>query len=178
MRYKYSKIAFVCCLIFTALIVMTILFTLGFFIDVEKKQFNNVILLVSAFLISCAFMYGGEYFNKYITLSDEQMFFNSFRFKGKIHPISFNVKYVDVWSVTSRTLPLLGIWAIKIKAKNLPHEITISFCFQKHRKLYSCLCALIKERNDTVYIDSHLEKFILQNRHQSEEGSMIDPDKH
>ena len=82
MRYKYSKIAFVCCLIFTALIVMTILFTLGFFIDVEKKQFNNVILLVSAFLISCAFMYGGEYFNKYITLSDEQMFFNSFRFKG------------------------------------------------------------------------------------------------
>lgn len=159
MKYKYSKLAFGFCLILVEGVVLTLLLVFGNLIGAEKKQFNNMFLLVSVFLVSCAFMYIGEYSNKYVNFLDDYIHFNSFRFKMKVNPMSLKVKYEDVYSIKPRKLPIVGVWAIKINAKNLPHEITISFCFKKHKELFENLCTLVKKYKPDAYIDKELSKY-------------------
>ena len=104
--------------------------------------------------------YYNEYKNRYVSFFDEYVHFNSFRFRKKVQPVSLNLKYEDIWSVTARRLPLIGFWAVRINGKNLPHTITLSFCFCKHKEMYTELCNLTKLHNPNVHIDSSLEKYV------------------
>ena len=74
--------------------------------------------------------------------------------------VSFSVKYVDVLGIEARHIPLIGVWAIKINARNLPNKITVSFCFHKHKEMFMNLCKLIKQHNPNAYIDSRLTKYL------------------
>ena len=113
-------------------------------------------------------MFTGEYTNKYVELFDENVRFNSFRFKDvrMKKAIAFSVKYEDIISVNVRTLPIIGIWAISIKAKNLPQRVTVSFCFKNHRKFYDSLCKHVENKNPNAYIDKRLKEYIERKKHE------------
>lgn len=67
--------------------------------------------------------------------------------------LSFNVIYEDVFQLGVRKLPLIGIWAITVNAKYLPHAITVSWCFSNHRELIENLYKSVKEHNPEAYIE-------------------------
>ena len=77
--------------------------------------------------------------------------------------VSINVKYEDVFSITSKKIPLIGLWGIKIKARNLPHEITLSVCFCKHKKLFKVICDEVKLHKPDIYIDSSIQEYLEKN---------------
>lgn len=166
MKYEYSKLAFVCMWTFSCLIVLIVQMSIGFFIGADQKVKNEVLFGIIGIFLTLAIVYSKEYLTRSVILLDEYVRFNSFRFKMKHNPISINIKYEDFWSIESRKLPIIGMWAIIINAKNLPHKITVSFCFCKHKELYCKLCELVKKYNPNVYVDDQLEKYIEENRYE------------
>ena len=106
-------------------------------------------------------MYYKEYKNKYVELFDTSMKFNSFRFRDATQKkaLVFNVKYKDIYGLGVKALPIIGVWAIVVEAKYLPHGITISFCFKNHKELCRNLCRIVKEHNPDAYVDSRFEKY-------------------
>lgn len=168
MKYKYSKIAFICCAMVTGFISFALLFFYGYIIGAEEDQYLKVFFICSIFFAFCVFMFTGEYTNKYVELFDESVRFNSFRFKDvrMKKAIAFSVKYEDIISVNVRTLPIIGIWAISIKAKNLPQRVTVSFCFKKHREFYYNFCKRVENKNPNAYIDKRLKEYIERKKHE------------
>ncbi len=165
MRYNYSKLAFVCTWTLLCLIMLFIQMSIGFFIGADQKTKNEVFFGIIGLFLACALIYGKEYFERYVEITDEYARFNSFRFKMKRHPISLNIRYEDFWSIEPRRLPIIGIWGIRINARNLPHKLTVPFFFCKHKELYGNLCAHVKLHNPDAYIDSRLEKYIEENKY-------------
>lgn len=152
-KFRYSRAAF-CGQIITALLFVilvthgTELFTKGTIIF----NHNDIIAVIGGFVILAPFI--GEYFNRFVEFNDEYAVFNSFRIDKKVR--HFNVRYEDILSLEATKIPLLGIYKVKVKAKNVPYIIPVTWCMKKHHKLFYNLCIYAKKYNPNVYIDSCL----------------------
>lgn len=162
MKYRYSKLWFSLQIFFVA--------CLGYAVIFLVYKFNNDIVFMRKMLLGSTgyfiltyFMLSKEFFNKSVELNETYAEFKSFRFKSvkMKDPVFFGVKYADILSVESRRIPVFGVWAIKIHAKNLPQKISVSFCFKKHKELFAELIKSAKLHNPDVYIDEHLAEYSI-----------------
>ncbi len=158
MKYRYSKLAFICSWLLVGSIVMLLLYLFGILINASEDKFIKVFMICPAFYISVMMGYYSEYSNRYIELFDDYIKFNSFRFKRLRNVISLKIRYEDVIGIKSKSLPLIGLYAIKICAKNIPHDITLSICFKGHKKMFKNICRSVSEHNNNVIFDSYLEE--------------------
>lgn len=160
MRYKYSKFAFVCSYIILGVVVLSAVLLYGVLIGAEKSQHIKAFSMSSVAFVAFTSMYAHEYWNRYVEMSDEHIRFNSFRVRKIKNVVSLNIKYEDIFSIKSRKIPLIGLWAIKINARTLPHEITLSFCFCEHKKMFKAICDEAKQHKPDIYIDSYLQNYL------------------
>ncbi len=156
MKYRY-RFSMYFVQMFLGYLVVLLMF---FIIRLIDKDFQGLWGATLIFIGSVA-MYYKEYRKKYVELDETSMKFYSFRFRDitKKRALVFDVKYKDIYGLGVRSLPLIGVWAIVVEAKYLPHGMTISFCFKKHKELWRNLCRIVKEHNPDAYIDSRLEKY-------------------
>ena len=158
MKYRYSKIAFISISVLVCAVVMLLLYMYGVLVNADKDRFIKVFMICTAFFAVVMMGYSSEYNNRYVEIFDEYIKFNSFRFKRFRNIISLNIRYEDIISIKSKSLPLFGLWAIKINAKNIPHEITLSICFKDHKNMFKNICRSVGEHNKDVIIDSYLNE--------------------
>lgn len=128
--------------------------------DSNLKLFNkNIIsgLGVSFVMIS---LFIGEYLKRYVEIKKESVYFNSFRFKNKV--INLTVPYGDILSVEAIKLPVLGVFKVKVKAKNIPWVIPVTWCINNHNEMYAKLCKNAREGNPKVYIDDKLIDYLAK----------------
>ncbi len=162
MKYPYKKMALCFQVI---LLVLFAISEIAFFYFVGGASRKYVIECSFGFLglfIVFYVKFSREMLTKYVELSETSIKFNAFRFKDikMKNALSFNVNYEDILCVESKRLPIVGVWAISVEAKNLPHKMTISFCFAKHKELTRNLCRYTKQYNPEVYIEPQLMKYI------------------
>ena len=161
MKYNYKKSMLVLQWIILACLYVTMI-GLVYCFGANERFLKKAVWGAGGFFFFMVATYSKEFTNRYVELQDNSIRFNSFRFKNvkMKNTVSFGVNYEDVLAIDIRKLPLIGIWAISINAKSLPQKITISFCFIKHKELYSNLCKLVKQHNSSAYIDSCLVEFL------------------
>lgn len=153
--FKYSAIY-----ILTILICMIVIYfwygsfeiTKGF-----KEGLYKSLVIYFGFLA----VYMVEESRKYVMIFDEHIHFNSFRFKKlKIKRSSeFAVRYEDIYCLEAVKIPLIGLWAVKIGAKNLPEKIRLSRNFRKENIMFSEIIKRVKENNPDAFIDRKLNKY-------------------
>lgn len=160
MKYRYSKLAFICSWLLVGSIEMLLLYLFGILVNASEDKFIKVFMICPAFFITVMMGYSSEYTNRYVELFDDYIKFNSFRFKRLRNVISLKIRYEDIISIKTKSLPLFGIWAIKINAKNIAHEITLSICFKHHKIMFKNICLNVIEHNKDIYIDSSIQKLI------------------
>ena len=160
MKYRYSILAFICNTVLVGAVVMLLLYLFGVLINADKEKIIKVFIICPAFYAAVMIGYSSEYTDRYVELYDNYIRFNSFRFKRVRNTVSFNIKYEDVISIKTKSFPIIGLCAVKIKAKNFPHEITLSICFCKHKELYREICQNVVEYNEDINIDKSLQKLI------------------
>lgn len=166
MKYCYSKTAMVLQWLLTVIYAVFLLILI-YLNDQDLLKLRKLAFGLAGFLMFGFSLFAKEYLNRYIEFQSDSVKFNSFRFKNikQRNTISFNVKYEDILNVSARRLPVIGIWGIKVTAKNLPHAITLSFCFCKHNEMYDNICKFAKQHNPNVYIDSRLTEFLERKKH-------------
>ena len=124
--------------------------------DIGRLNYKNVLIVVVFFALLLPFI--DEYLNRYVEFKDEYVVFNSFRIDKKVR--SYNVKYNDILSLEAVKIPLLGIYKVKIKAKNIPYTIPVTWCMKKHNDLFYNLCFFSKKNNPNVFLNDQLTKFL------------------
>lgn len=157
MKYQYKKSAvyyqWIATIIF-AVFLLWLYYTTG----CSKKSLIEK--SVGVFTINFVLMikFYREMINRCVELQDTFIRFNSFRLSSisMKNTASINVKYEHISNIKSKRLPVIGVWAVVIEAKNLPQTITVSFCFAKHKELTERLCELVKQYNPNAYIDERL----------------------
>lgn len=101
-----------------------------------------------------------EYLTRYVEFCDNYVTFNSYRVNKRVY--NFNVKYEDILSLEATMIPVVGIYKVKVNAKNLPANIPVTYCISKHNEMFATLCEKVEKANPKVYIDEriikHLEK--------------------
>lgn len=114
------------------------------------------------FFVAFSTFYIIEELKKYVEIHDDHFYLNLFKFKKIkfMKNTSFGVRYEDIISIESKFLPVLGLYSIKINAKNIPEKLKITFCFRKHKKLFAEIVKRAKRYNPDVYIDSKLEEYL------------------
>ena len=95
-----------------------------------------------------------QYTECYVSFSDEYITFNSFKIAYKIRNV--NVRYEDIIGLYAKTVPVLGMRAVIVKAKNLPGDITVTWRMVKHKELFLKLYDSAKSTGETEYIDEKL----------------------
>lgn len=162
MKYPYRKTALCIQVLFCVLFSISVIAFFYFVGGASKKYVVECSFGVLGLFVVFYVKFGNEMLNKYVELLDDSIRFNAFRFKDikMKNAVSFNVNYEDIWSVESKRLPIVGIWAISVNAKNLPHKMTISFCFAKHKELIRNLCSYAKQYNPEAYIDPRVTTYI------------------
>ena len=160
MKYRYSKLAFICISVLVCAVVMLLLYLYGVMINADDDKFIKVFMICPLTFFVFVIGYSSEFNNRYVEIFDEYIKFNSFRFKWLRNVISLNIRYEDIISIKTKSLPLFGIWAIKINAKNIPHEITLSICFKHHKIMFKNICLNVIEHNKDIYIDSSIQNLI------------------
>lgn len=158
MKYKYSKIAFPCYM--TSL--LPFFFLIGYILLADLGKQKQMETLVTCFVVYAfgILRYSGEYSKRYIEILDDGRRFNSFRFRMVMNPISLSVPYADMISIKARKLPLIGLWGIKIGAKNIPPDITLSLGFIKHKQMYKDVCDAVEKHKPDIAIDSYLQQYL------------------
>lgn len=159
MKYKYSK--FMTFFMWSFIPLLAIVLSVAIYLfDSNLKLFNkNIIsgLGVSFVMIS---LFIGEYLKRYVEIKKESVYFNSFRFKNKV--INLTVPYGNILSIEAIKLPVLGVFKVKVKAKNIPWEIPVTWCISHHDEMYAKLCKNAREENPDVYIDDKLIEYLAK----------------
>ena len=161
MKHQYRK-----SLTYIQWISTALLFALALFIcwllGINEKTLLKTGVGCFGLLIVQYVRFSREMLNRYVELYDDHILFNSFRFRDvKMKPaVSLNVNFEDIWSIEAKTLPIIGIWAISVEGSNLPHKVTLSFCFEKHKELTRNLCDSVNKHNSKVFIDPRLTEYI------------------
>lgn len=158
MKYKYKKSAIILqwC---AEIIFFACLLLLLYYKDGNFKLLIKQIVSLSAILFVFISIYTPEYFNRYIEFKNEYVVFNSFRIPRVKKVQNFNVRYEDFMSLESTSIPILGLYKVKIRAKNVPWVIPVTFCMSNHDKLFYDLCSCAKKYNPGIYIDDRLLQY-------------------
>ena len=106
------------------------------------------------FIVFFSIFFSKEYCRRRVVIEETTVVFHSFRIAREVRTI--HVKYEYILSIKAKSLPVLGVVSISIKAKNVPWEIPVSWRITHHKKLFSQLCKQAKMHNQTVYIDEAL----------------------
>lgn len=160
MKYSYKISMFFAQMFLGYLVTLPVLFVL-YLVDRDIPYILKLSLGALGIMVFTTAAFYKEYKNKHIEMLESYVRFNSFRFRDATQKkaLVFNVKYKDIYGLGVKALPIIGVWAIVVEAKYLPHGITISFCFKNHKELCRNLCRIVKEHNPDAYIDSRLEKY-------------------
>ncbi len=97
-----------------------------------------------------------EYLSRYVEFHNNYVTFYSYRVKKKVY--NFDVKYENILNLNATMIPILGIYKVKVKAKNLPADIPVTWCISKHNEMFSILCERVEKANPNVNIDSRIIK--------------------
>ena len=159
MKYKYRKILFF--LQITLLILFMIVLLL--YLQIRGSETRTISRTAASFAGLMA-VFGSlmtkEYLSRYVEFHNNYVTFYSYRVKKKVY--NFDVKYENILNLNATMIPILGIYKVKVKAKNLPADIPVTWCISKHNEMFSTLCEKAEKSNPNVYIDSriikHLEK--------------------
>lgn len=151
--YKYKKSSMVFLLLFCILPV-TLLLLYIYRVDGNINFISRMVFVLIVFYGYFITVYSKEYVNRFVEFKSKTVVFNSFRIDKKVR--HFNVKYEDILSLEAVKIPLLGIYKVKVKAKNVPYIIPITWCMKKHNELFYNLCSYADEYNPKVYIDNRL----------------------
>lgn len=115
MKYSYKKSAcigqFILVFLFSMLLLILVFFIFDLSLGTTIRTGLGLVITNIVFYSK----YYKEYFEKYVELLEDSVRFNSFRFRGKMDALSFNVIYEDVFQLGVRKLPLIGILAIIVK---------------------------------------------------------------
>lgn len=158
MKYPYKKSALYIMLIF----VIVFFSIMGFLF----REFIIVIAAVAIILICASFAaFSEEYSGKYVQLSNDTVKLGSYNFRGKGRhdhppPVTFEIKYENIWVLESKKLPLIGVWAINIDATGLHQTVILERSFVNYKEMVKNLCKKAKQHNPKVYIDPELKKYI------------------
>lgn len=156
-KFRYSRISFLCQLILSLFCVFFLIYGINMFITGTGVLGYKSILIIVVFFVLLS-PYIGEYLNRFVEFKDEYVVFNSFRIDKKVR--SYNVRYEDILSLEAVKIPLLGIYKIKIKAKNIPYTIPVTWCMKKHNELFYNLGFHVKKFSSDVFIDVQLTCFL------------------
>lgn len=167
MKYKYSKFLFLIQVMLALFCVYILAHDFKLYsTDTEIYKHSDLLGFVGFFAVLLPFI--GEYINRFIEFKDEHIVFNSFRVKKKLY--NFSIRYEDILSIEAVNIPILGIYKVKVKAKNIPCIIPVTWCMKRHNELFCKICKYAKKYNPKVYIDSclikHLEKKGFYNENQ------------
>ena len=95
-----------------------------------------------------------EYVKRSVVFKIETVVFDSFRIAKKVR--NFTVRYEDVLSLETTKIPLLGIYKVSVRAKNVPWPIPVTWCMAHKNELFSELCKRVQDNNPDAYIDNRL----------------------
>lgn len=159
MKYKFKKICLVFLWILSALPAITLLMYF-YWIDRDIKFTLKMIVTLFGFFTVFISTYSGEYLNRYVELNENYVTFNSYRIARKVR--HFNVKYEDILSLEATIIPIIGIYKVKVKAKNIPWAIPVTWCISHHKEMFGKLCGNAKKGNPNVYIDERLTEYLAK----------------
>ncbi len=159
MKYKFKKI----CLAFLwllSIIPAGSLLMYFYLIDNDIKWTMKMIVTLFGFFTVFISLYSGEYLNRYVEFNENYVTFNSYRIARKVR--HFNVKYEDILSLEATMIPIIGIYKVKVKAKNVPWSIPVTWCISHHNEMYAKLCKNARKGNPKVYIDDKLIEYLAK----------------
>ncbi len=159
MKYKYKKSMF----FFQVALVILYAIVLLFFLyseDNDIKWLKKMLVTITGFMTVFFSVYGGEYLNRYVEFNENYVTFNSYRIARKVR--HFNIKYEDILSLEATMIPIIGIYKVKVKAKNVPWAIPVTWCISHHNEMYAKLCKNAREGNPNVYVDDKLIEYLAK----------------
>lgn len=80
--------------------------------------------------------------------------------------MNMNVCYENILAIDSKRTPLLGIYKVVVRAKNMPGSIPITPVMSHYWKLVTQLCDLAKKYNPQVNISDDLLEEIEKKRNK------------
>ncbi len=160
-EYKKSILFLQEVVLFAIGIGMALLFWRGRY---DTDSFKRTLVGGIGLMIAFFAVFFAEYFNRYVELGESCAKFNSFRVtKGK-KAINMNVCYENILAIDSKRMPLLGIYKVVVRAKNMPGSIPITPVMSHYWKLVTQLCDLAKKYNPQVNISDDLLEEIEKKR--------------
>lgn len=152
-KFKYSKLALLLQTFLSLFVTLCIIKVFSF----DKSKFNhNIVKVIVVFLVMLT-PFIGEYINRFVEFKDGCVMFNSFRIDKKVR--SYTIRYEDILSLDAVKIPLLGFYKIKVKAKNVPYVISVTWCMRNHNRLFHELYICSKQSNPNVYVDNRLIEY-------------------
>lgn len=160
-EYKKSILFLQEVVLFAIGIGMALLFWRGRY---DTDSFKRTLVGGIGLMIAFFAVFFAEYFNRYVELGESCAKFNSFRVtKGK-KAMNMNVCYENILAIDSKRMPLLGIYKVVVRAKNMPGSIPITPVMSHYWKLVTQLCDLAKKYNPHVNISDDLLEEIEKKR--------------
>lgn len=140
MKYRYKTVllivVWIIAIIFTAYILyIYVLNSENYnpFTDKHQRTALAFPLLIALYL---SILTDG-YMKKSVTIEDKYFHFNNFKLFQKRTPInSLNIRYEDIYSIEAKTLPIIGVVKITIRANHYPKKIVLSCFMQRHLELF------------------------------------------
>ena len=152
-KFKYSKLAILLQTLLSLFVTLCIIRVFYF----DNSKFNRDIVKVVAVFLVLLTPFIGEYLNRFVEFKDGCITFNSFRIDKKVRFCT--IRCEDILSLDAVKIPLLGFYKIKVKAKNVPYAIPVTWCMRNHNKLFYELYICSRQSNPDVYVDSRLIEY-------------------
>lgn len=124
MKYIYSRLA-IAFEWFLLIGMVALMLLLKYIRDGDIRFTRKMIITLYGFLITCWSLWGKEYLNRFVEFHDEYVCFNSFRFGKTVRDL--NVRYEDILSLEAKVFPLVGIYRVRVRCKNVPWQIPVIF---------------------------------------------------
>lgn len=157
-KYRYKKSAFIAEFVVTSVFVAGLLVLL-FFIEknlVMKCSIFSVALIIIVFNKQKDIM-----LKRCVTLEKTSIMFSSFWLSHESTG-SYKTDLSNITHIYSSWLPFIGVFGVKIRTTEYVNPFTVNFCFENHKDFYFELCKAVKKKNENVYIDKRLQKFIKE----------------
>lgn len=150
MKFIYSRLAIA--IEWLLLIGFAAVLLLLFYIQDNDIKFTKkmTIFFIGYFAVFWI-LYGKEYINRFVEFHDEYVCFNSFRVGKAVR--NFNVRYEDILSLDAKVIPLVGIYRVRVRCKNVPWQIPVMFFMKNHNELFARLYSAAKAHNPNISLD-------------------------
>ena len=151
MKYRYSQIINALNWLTVFIIMIIMILSVYYFFSKDLALLRKNTIMSFALYFAMVIGYNKEYRERYMELKNDYAVINSFRIARKVR--SFNINYEDIISIDTKSLPVIGVYAFIIKAKNIPWKIRITWRMCKFKELAAILYKKTAATNETEYID-------------------------